>query len=128
MSNSYRDLIVWQKAVALSLKVYKATEEFPKHELYGLASQVRRAAVSIACNIAEGQGRNSQGEFKHFLGMAKGSLVEVETQLVISTKLKYIPELAAQELEKDCEEVSRLLNGLMRAVGAKTDTAPHTRN
>lgn len=68
MSNSYRDLIVWQKAVALSLKVYKTTEGFPKHELYGLASQVRRASVSIACNIAEGQGRNSQGEFKHFLG------------------------------------------------------------
>lgn len=123
MSNSYRDLIVWQKAVALSLKVYKATEGFPKHELYGLASQVRRAAVSVACNIAEGQGRNSPGEFKHFLGMAKGSLVETETQLVISSKLGYITEQATKELADDSEEVSRLLNGLMKAIAAKTNKA-----
>ncbi|HUS19179.1 MAG TPA: four helix bundle protein [Terriglobales bacterium] len=100
MSNSYRDLIVWQKAVALSLKIYQATEAFPKHEFYGLAGQIRRASVSIACNIAEGQGRNSKGEFHHFLGMAKGSLLEVETQLLIGTKLAYISAPKSMELEK----------------------------
>lgn len=105
-----------EKAVALSLEVYKATENFPKHELYGMAAQIRRASVSIACNIAEGQGRNSPGEFHHFLGMAKGSLLEVETQLIISRHLEYVSTVTARDLENDCEEVSRLLNGLMKAI------------
>jgi four helix bundle protein len=75
MSNSYRDLIAWQKAVAAVTKLYRATESFPKHELYGLTIQVRRAAVSVACNIAEGQGRNTLREFQYFLSNAKGSMV-----------------------------------------------------
>src|SRR6266403_4650351 len=98
MSNSYRDLIVWQRAVAAVTKLYRATESFPKHELYGLTSQVRRAAVSVACNIAEGQGRESNGEFQQFLGNAKGSLLEFETQLVISKNLHYLSETSFIEL------------------------------
>ena len=77
MSNSYRDLIAWQKAVVAVTKLYRATEAFPKHELYGLTSQVRRAAVSVVSNIAEGQGRNTPKDFQHFLGNAKGSLLEL---------------------------------------------------
>ena len=76
---SYRDLVAWQKAMALVTNVYRYTEPFPKAEIYGLASQLRRAAVSIPSNIAEGQGRASTGEFKQFLGHARGSLLEVET-------------------------------------------------
>jgi four helix bundle protein len=116
MSNSYRDLIVWQRAVAAVTKLYRATEAFPKHELYGLTSQIRRAAVSIACNIAEGQGRKSNGEFQQFLGNAKGSLLEVETQLVISKNLQYLSETSFIELSADYEEISRLLNGLMNSL------------
>jgi len=87
---SYKDLIVWQKAMDLVETVYKATKEFPKDELYSLTNQLRRAAVSIPSNIAEGHARNSTAEFKNFLYIAKGSLAEVETQLLIAERLNYI--------------------------------------
>jgi four helix bundle protein len=116
MSNSYRDLIVWQRAVSAVTKLYRASESFPKFELYGLTSQVRRAAVSVACNIAEGQGRKSNGEFQQFLGNAKGSLLEVETQLLMSKNLQYLSEANFKELSADYEEISRLLNGLMNSL------------
>jgi four helix bundle protein len=86
---SFRDLIVWQRAMELALAVYELTREFPKEEIYGLTSQLRRAAVSIASNIAEGHGRNTAGEFRQFLGVARGSNFEVQTQLVLSRRLKY---------------------------------------
>ena len=79
MARSYRDLLVWQKAKALAVQIYHATEQFPKAETYGLTSQIRRAAVSVASNIAEGQGRLTPGEFLHFLGQARGSLLELDT-------------------------------------------------
>src|SRR5437763_1118814 len=90
MSRSYRDLIAWQKALALVTTIYETSAGFPKHELYGLTSQIRRAAVSVVTNIAEGQGRNSAREFVLFLSHANGSLVEVETQIFVAESLRYI--------------------------------------
>ena len=89
MGYKYEDLIVWQKAKTFASEIYRATEPFPKNETYGLTSQLRRAAVSVASNIAEGQGRLTKGEFCHFLGQARGSLLEVETQLSISLDLHF---------------------------------------
>jgi len=87
MTASYRDLNVWQRAVDMSVALYKLTESFPKTEIYGLTNQLRRAGISTASNIAEGFGRRSTGEYKHFLGMARGSNFEVQTQLVIACRL-----------------------------------------
>jgi four helix bundle protein len=84
MAESYRDLLVWQRAIQMSLAIYRLTSDFPKEELFGLTSQVRRAGISVASNIAEGRGRLSKGEYRQFLGMARGSNAEVETQLVIA--------------------------------------------
>jgi four helix bundle protein len=89
---SYRDLRIWQEAVALALVIYRATAEFPKHELYGLTSQMRRAAVSISSNIAEGKGHSSDGDFGRFLFHARGSLLELQTQIVIARGLEYFDE------------------------------------
>lgn len=113
MSNSYRDLVVWQAAIELVTKIYKTTANFPKQEIYGLTAQIRRAAVSVPSNIAEGQGRNSGREFLQFLGHAKGSLVEVETQLFIACNLAYITKEQRSALLQESDRVSRLLNGLM---------------
>lgn len=90
MSESYRDLIAWQKAKALALELYICTRKFPKHEIYGLSSQMRRAAVSVPSNIAEGKGRRSRKELVQFLYRARGSLLELETQLCIAYELEYI--------------------------------------
>jgi four helix bundle protein len=93
-ANSYRDLIAWQRAVELSVKIYKLTGDFPLEEIYGITAQMRRAAVSIASNIAEGYGRNSRSEYRHFLGVARGSTLELQTQLAIAKKLVFgKPEL-----------------------------------
>ena len=116
MSNSYRDLVAWQVAVELVANVYRATEPFPKHELYGLTSQLRRAAVSVPSNVAEGQGRNSPGEFQQFLGHAKGSLMELETQLIIARNLKYLEQADLDALLKQSDRVSRLVSGLLRSL------------
>ena len=89
---------MWQQAIDLTLAVHKATEAFPKHEVYGLSQQMRRAAVSIASNIAEGKGHRSDKEFRHFLFHARGSLLELETQIVIATKLEYLSSDRSQEL------------------------------
>ena len=89
-STDYKDLIVWQKAIDLATWIYSLTSRFPKEELYGIVSQMRRAAVSIPSNIAEGQSRQHKSEFIQFLSIAKGSLSELETQLIISGRLKYI--------------------------------------
>ena len=93
---SYRDLIAWQKAMDFVGDIYTSTNIFPTSEQFGLISQLRRAAVSIPSNIAEGQGRISKGEFKQFLGNARGSLLEVETQILISRKLGYLVRKGAQ--------------------------------
>lgn len=111
---NFRDLVVWQRAIDLVAEVYVATREFPKYEIYGLTSQIRRAAVSIPSNIAEGQGRLTRGEFRQFLGHAKGSLAEVETQLVIAERLGYVKDTTP--LQKRLSEVGRLLNGLLNSM------------
>jgi len=113
---SYRDLVAWQKAIALVTDVYRCTKSFPKEEIYGLSAQLRRAAVSIPSNIAEGQGRVSTGEFRQFLGHARGSLLEVETQLEIARSLKYLSAEDCTILLKECSEIGRVLNGLMAAL------------
>jgi four helix bundle protein len=110
---SYRDLIVWRKSMALVKEVYLCTQDFPKSELYGLTSQLRRAAVSVPSNIAEGQGRFSKGEFKQFLGHARGSLLELETQILIAQQLGYLPTERMQTLLDRAAEAGRILNGLL---------------
>jgi four helix bundle protein len=110
----YKDLVVWQKAMELVTAIYQATQTFPKEELYGLTSQLRRAAVSVPSNIAEGQGRLTRGEFRQFLGQAKGSLSELETQLLIAQNLGYLKECSTLLGQKT--EVARLLNGLLNSL------------
>lgn len=89
--NRYKELVVWQNAIELTVDVYKATALFPKEEKFGLTSQINRSSDSIASNIAEGAGRNSSKEFHNFLGISLGSLFELETQLIISNKINYLP-------------------------------------
>jgi four helix bundle protein len=113
---SYEELIVWQKAVDLVLEIYCATRMFPKDELYGLTSQLRRAAVSIPSNIAEGQSRLSTGEFRQFLGNAKGSLSEVETQIVIARRLEYLEAGQASALAERTAEISQMISGLIASL------------
>jgi four helix bundle protein len=110
---SYKDLIVWQKAMDLVELVYQATKAFPREELYGLTNQLRRAAVSVPSNIAEGQARNSTAEFRHFLSIARGSLAEVDTQLHIAHRLRYIETAKLQEIQAVQIEVNKMTNALM---------------
>jgi four helix bundle protein len=110
----YKDLIVWQKAIDLVVEIYAVTKAFPKEELYGLTSQLRRCAVSVPSNIAEGQGRLTRGEFRQFLGHAKGSLGEMETQLIIAERLGYLK--GSQTYLGRLAEVARLLNGLLNSL------------
>ncbi len=116
--SSYRDLVVWQKAVELVTAIYAATASFPKHEIFGLTSQLRRCSVSVPSNIAEGQGRATKGEFIQFLSHARGSLFELETQLCIAGKLGYLSSDHTRELELKAQEVARILNGLLTSLGA----------
>jgi len=116
---NYRDLIVWQKAMDFVEKVYHATRGFPKEEIYGLTSQVRRAAVSVPSNIAEGEGRHSAGDFQRFLSMAYGSLREVETQILIAERLHYLPAEKVSDLMGAAGEIGRLLNGLMTSLSRR---------
>jgi four helix bundle protein len=97
LANSYKDLLVWKKAKALAVAVYRATDRFPKGELFGLTSQMRRAAISVASNIAEGQGRGSKKDFAKFLCMARGSLLELQTQLEIAEELGMGNEVELKE-------------------------------
>ena len=116
---SYRDLIVWQKSVELVLEIYRATQDFPKAETYGLVSQLRRAAVSVPSNIAEGRARLSTGEYKQFLGHARGSLMEIETQVLISQKLGYMNSGQSDILLNRATEVGKFLNGLLNSLNRK---------
>jgi len=101
---SYRELIAWQKAMDFAAEVYRATRRFPKAELYGVTSQLRRASVSIASNIAEGQRRQTTGEFRQFLGNARGSLLETETQILLSERLEYLDHRTAESLLNQAAE------------------------
>jgi four helix bundle protein len=113
---NHRDLIAWQKAMDPVVLIYQATAAFPKHELYGLTSQLRRAAASIPANIAEGQGRRSKAEFCQFLGNARGSLLELDTHLELALRLKYLTVSQHERIHKDVVEVGRIMNGLLRSL------------
>jgi four helix bundle protein len=113
---SHRDLIVWQKAMDLVTTVYRLTEDFPKSELYGLTSQIRRSAASIPANIAEGQGRRLAGEFMQFLANARGSLLELDTHLEIAVRLNMLSNESHSTFMEQLIEVRKLLNGLMRSI------------
>jgi four helix bundle protein len=113
---SYRQLIVWQKAMDFVAEVYRVTRTFPREEVYGVTSQLRRAAVSIPSNIAEGQGRQTTGEFRQFLGHARGSLLETETQILLSERPEYLDHKTAEMLLGQAAEVGRILNGLMNSL------------
>ncbi len=118
MSGSYRDIKVWQRAIELVVEIYSCTRSFPKQEMYGLVGQLRRASVSIPSNIAEGKGRRTDREFLLFLHHARGSLFEVETQLIIAGLLGYITETEARRLGSSAGEIARMLTGLIKAIGS----------
>jgi four helix bundle protein len=119
MGRSYRDLIAWQKAMKFVTDIYEATQRFPREECYGLTNQLRRAAVSVPSNIAEGQARFSQKEFHHFLSQARGSLVEIETKLLIAKELKYLQPTKAETLLASADELGRVLNGLIASIKSR---------
>lgn len=122
---NYQDLMAWQKAMDLVLAVYESTEVLPKSELFGLTSQMRRAALSIPSNIAEGKGRFSNKELVQFLLRARGSLLELETQLLIAFRLRYVPENRFEVLRGQCSEVGRILNGLINRFATRpTQSSP----
>ncbi len=118
--SSYKELVVWQKSMALVTEVYAATAKFPREELFGLASQLRRSAVSVPSNIAEGQGRATKGEFIQFLAHARGSLFELETQVLIAGELSYLSSEFQGRLVEKVQEVARILNGLLTSLGASS--------
>lgn len=121
MVQSYRDLIVWKKAMDFATSVYKATQDWPREESYGLTNQVRRAVASIPANIAEGQGRESDKDFLRFLVIAKGSLHEAETHLLLSERLEYQDAQMLSPLMQQAAEVGRLLNGLIKTLRARSN-------
>ena len=116
---NFEKLEVWQKSVEFADTIYKNTKNYPKEELFGITSQLRRASVSISLNIAEGAGRKSIKEFKHFIGMAYGSLAETITLLKISLKRKYLPNEIVDELYTSCEEIGKMLSGLTKTLNSK---------
>ena len=113
------DLKIWKKAINLATEIYKVTANFPTEEKYGLISQIRRSAVSISSNIAEGAGRNSQGEFLHFLGISNGSSYELQTQLIISEELELIDSKTLTELLKEIEDLQKMTYKLQQSIKAK---------
>ena len=113
---SYRDLIVWQKSMILVTDIYSATKAFPAAEVYGLTNQLRRCAVSIPSNIAEGYGRNSTGDYKRFLQIAAGSLYELQTQIEIAFNLKYIDEKNRTEIISLSIEVDKMLYSIIQKI------------
>jgi four helix bundle protein len=116
---NYSDLIAWQKAMALAETVYQTTQSMPREERYGLVSQMRRAAVSIPSNIAEGEGRGTDGNLLHALRVSYGSLRELETQTLLAKRLRLLNDADVQVVFDRCDEVGRLLNGLMKTVKSR---------
>ncbi len=114
--SSFRDLDVWKKSMELSVDIYNITQSFPSTELYGLTSQLRRAAVSVASNIAEGSGRSSTKEFLQFLNIANGSLAEIETQLELAYRLNYIQSI---EIQPNINHIRSMIFGLIRSLRKK---------
>jgi len=109
---NYKSLSLWEKGIQLSLEIYKITKSFPKEELFGLTSQMRRSGVSIASNIAEGAGRGSNNEFSRFIDIALGSAAELDTQVIISKELEYLDSEKFKKITENIEEVQKMLSGL----------------
>ena len=120
MARTYKDLVAWQKAMELVTEVYRITQHFPKEEMYGLTAQVRRAVVSVPSNIAEGQARYSHMDFQRFLRQARGSLVEVETQVMIGVNLGFLDGKDAKPILGRTAEVGRILNALLNSIRERT--------
>lgn len=116
MKKSYRDLKVWQKAIDLGVKVYAHTQGFPNGERYGLTLQMRKSAVSVASNIAEGCARNGEKEFCHFVGIARGSVAELTTQTIIAHRIGYLEKEPFHEVEIMTKEISKMLSGLKSSI------------
>ena len=116
---SYRDLTVWQKSMDLVVICYQLTSQFPQTEIYGLSSQIQRAAVSIPANIAEGKGRNHLGDYIRHLSIANGSLKELETHLMIVGRLGYLQQQELKVTLNQCEEIGRMLHSLMEKLNQK---------
>jgi len=119
MAKSYRELLVWQKGIGLSVLVYRLSKQFPREETYGLSRQMRRAAVSIPSNIAEGAGRLNTQEYKQYLGVARGSSFELHTQLTIARELGFGEIEQLREAESACDEIGKMLFGVIQALGDK---------
>ena len=113
--SNFRNLKVWELARVLVREIYRATREFPRAEMFGLTQQMRRAAVSVLCNIAEGQGRSTDADGRHFAVIARGSLLEIEAQLVIAGDLGYLDEERAEQLIEQAIEVTKKVNALIRS-------------
>ena len=118
---SYKDLLVWQKGIALVKDIYSASASFPSAEAFGLTSQIRRAAVSVPSNIAEGNGRASRAEYLHFLNIANGSCNELETQLIIASELGFLDAMQTHALLQQTNEVGRMLNKLISRLTAPSE-------
>ena len=116
MAQHFKDLVVWQKAMDLVADVCQVTESFPKHEVYSLTNQIRRAAVSVPSNIAEGQAHYNKGEFVHFLRHSSGSLAELETQIMLAERLHYATHEQSEKLLRQIVEVGKILNGLINSL------------
>ncbi len=116
MIRDFKDLIVWQKAMELVTEVYILVKKLPKEELFALSDQMRRAAISIPSNIAEGQGRNSTKEYIHFLAIAKGSKAELETQLLLCVKINYLEDSEIETAINLIHEVGKMLNTLQKSL------------
>lgn len=116
MVTSYKDLLVWQRSLQVAEEVYRLTKSFPQEERFGLTSQIRRAAVSVPSNIAEGQARQSTAEFRQFLSIAQGSLAEIETQLEISVRIGLVKETDVEKCRKLITETSKMLSALRKAL------------
>jgi four helix bundle protein len=118
MAQDYRDLVVWQKAIDLTVRIYQLTRAFPKDEMYGLISQMRRASVSVASNIAEGRGRLSSAEFRQFLGLAQGSVYELQTQLIVVKRLGLASGNTLTETGLLSNEVSKMLSSFIQTLNS----------
>ena len=123
MPQDVQDLTVWQRAIDLTVCVYRLTQDFPKQETYGLVSQLRRASVSVASNIAEGRGRLNTGEFRQFLGIALGSIFEIKTQLIVARRLEMAQPAAIDEAASLSEEVSKMLTSFIQTLSMKPSRA-----
>ena len=120
MAQAFQDLSVWQRAIEMTVGTYALTKEFPVSEMYGLTSQMRRASVSVASNIAEGRGRLTEGEFRQFLGHAQGSNCELQTQIEVARRLKYVSEDQLKQVSMFCVEVGKMLSALICSLTTKT--------